>query len=139
MLKTLSLFDDETEEVFTQKTKIIRTPTVKKRLVEVLESKADVPYEKEVMRLILSTDNRPYKKEFLYMEKEQISKSLKEGLEKSGKQLEIIVDTVELILKTHRNLYVTQAIEFATDGDSFKIIKEFLQKPSLGTKKIIHT
>ena len=128
LLKTLSIFDEE-EEI--PKPKIIGKPrsTVIKRMVRRLQNSGGILYEEEINRLLRATNNRQYQDEFVYHEKENISKVLVKALETSGRSLEIIVHVAEQILKVKPNFYVKYAIDYAIEGESLQILRKCMCTP----------
>ena len=87
-----------------------------------------IVHKEEVMKLFNATMNRAYLPKYNYQEMQDISDKLVEALEKSGRPIESIVSQAEKILELMRNLYATQAIEFAMEGDSYNILKSTEKK-----------
>ena len=108
VLKTLSLFSEEEKPVEKTKIRIIRKPLVKK------EERSETVYDKEIDQLLNATRNRMFLDELLTKEQKIIFSELSNALTKSGKPLETIVREATILLKESPNLYVIQAIKFAT-------------------------
>ena len=87
-------------------------------------SNEEIPFKKEAERLLSATNNRSFVKERLDLELQFISDHLVRVTQKIGRPLESIIDLSVLILQNRINLYTTQAVDFALEGDSFGLLKQ---------------
>ena len=132
-----SLFGDKKEEGTIAKKILIRPgPAGKNQLVNLpienrtktltprtLENTDNLPYLKEVERLLGATRNRGFLPEWLDHEKKRISEHLVTAFKKSGRPPEVIIDLAVKILENRLNLYTTQAVDFALEGDTFGLLQ----------------
>lgn len=98
-------------------------------------SNEEIPFKKEAERLLSATNNRSFLKERLDLELKFISDHLVRVTQKIGRPLEPILDLAVLILQNRTNLYTTQAVDFALEGDSFGLLKQ-PKKPILIRRKV---
>lgn len=140
-----SLFGDKKEEGTIAKKILIRPGTMgKNQLVNLpienrtktltprtLEKTDDLPYIKEVERLLGATKNRGFLPEYIDHEKKFISEHLVTAFKKSGRPPEVIIDLAVKILENRLNLYTTQAVDFALEGDTFGLLNTIKKKIQL--------
>lgn len=136
MLKTLSIFDEEEIETKPRKTISSSPPLVKIPKVRVLPKHDPIEHQSEIDRLLSFTNNKMYKEESIHLERERILLFLLGAISRSGRNLVTIVEVTEQLLKNKPNLSVDQAIDFATEGESFQILQRFLKRPEAKTKII---
>ena len=109
-----------------KKPEVISPPIIlnKEGKVPFYDPNEEIPYKKEVERLLQATYNRSLLKEWYGHELRHISDHLVRVSKKIGRNIEVITDLAVLTLKNRTNLYATQAIDFVVGGDSFKMLKE---------------
>jgi hypothetical protein len=135
------IFEDKEERPFARgiikrptpmgENRLVKPPLKLHRIKETTpnsQNTAELPYEKEIDRLLQATKNRAFTGTNHPLERKMISDCLVGSVEKLGRNLESVVSLSIILLESRKNLYPTQAIDFAVQGESFDMLKKIRPK-----------
>lgn len=138
MFKLPSLFDDEEnkgeikpiskpELTSLARKPLVRRDTSKPIFKEPAFKKIDIPddlrdFADELMSV---TKNRLFEEGCEDLEAQWITEHLRKGVEKSGREVKMIINQAKSLLEVMPNLCTTQAIDKVCDGDSVKLLNAY--------------